>query len=312
MTTEMRTLYPLIPVLALAILAGCRQEAAVTPAITPDAASATAFAGGLQVGSEAGTYPVSFNTTVDWALKMDETRAVPTWVSVSAHTGKAGDNTVVLTVRENPSLDSRAALFTVSAESVQKTFSLVQSGRPPIALQQIALDKTEMSLYLDETGRLSYTLTPDNADGNVVTWVSDNPAIATVADGVVQPVAVGQTVVAAEASGKRAECTVTVLRRYVPVTSVVITPATLEIKEGETATLVATLLPEDSDLRAATWTSSDPSVVTVQNGVVTAVAPGTAVITAKADDASGTCTVTVLKKGNTGDDLGHEESDPWK
>ena len=93
-------------------------------------------------------------------------------------------------------------------------------------------------------------------------------------------------------------------------TSVVITPASLEIKEGETATLVATLLPEDSDLREATWTSSDPSIVTVQNGVVTAVAPGTAVITAKADDATGTCTVTVLKKGNTGDDLGHEESDP--
>ena len=308
----MRTIYALIPVLALAVLTGCRQEAAVTPAITPDASSSAAFSGGLQVGYEAGTYPVSFNTTVDWTLKMDETRGVPTWVSVSANTGKAGDNTVVLTVRENTSLDPRTALFTLSAESVQKTFSLIQSGRPPIVLEKITLDKTEMSLYLDETGQLSYTLTPDNADGIVVTWVSDNPAIATVADGLVRPVAVGETVIAAEASGKRAECTVTVLRRYVPVTSVVITPASLEIKEGETATLVATLLPEDSDLREATWTSSDPSIVTVQNGVVTAVAPGTAVITAKADDATGTCTVTVLKKGNTGDDLGHEESDPWK
>ena len=308
----MRTIYALIPVLALAVLTGGRQEAAVTPAITPDASSSAAFSGGLQVGYEAGTYPVSFNTTVDWTLKMDETRGVPTWVSVSANTGKAGDNTVVLTVRENTSLDSRSALFTLSAESVQKTFSLIQSGRPPIVLEKITLDKTEMSLYLDETGQLSYTLTPDNADGIVVTWVSDNPAIATVADGLVRPVAVGETVIAAEASGKRAECTVTVLRRYVPVTSVVITPASLEIKEGETATLVATLLPEDSDLREATWTSSDPSIVTVQNGVVTAVAPGTAVITAKADDAAGTCTITVLKKGNTGDDLGHEESDPWK
>ena len=308
----MRTISALIPVLALAVLTGCRQEAAVTPAITPDASSSAAFSGGLQVGYEAGTYPVSFNTTVDWTLKMDETRGVPTWVSVSANTGKAGDNTVVLTVRENTSLDPRTALFTLSAESVQKTFSLIQSGRPPIVLEKITLDKTEMSLYLDETGQLSYTLTPDNADGIVVTWVSDNPAIATVADGLVRPVAVGETVIAAEASGKRAECTVTVLRRYVPVTSVVITPASLEIKEGETATLVATLLPEDSDLREATWTSSDPSIVTVQNGVVTAVAPGTAVITAKADDATGTCTVTVLKKGNTGDDLGHEESDPWK
>ena len=308
----MKTSYLLLPLLALSVLAGCRQEAAVTPEITPDASSASVFSGGLQVGSEAGTYPVSFNATVDWSLSMDETKAVPTWVSVSSNAGKAGDNTVVLTVRANESLESRTALFTISAESAKKSFSLIQSGRAPVVLEKITLNKTEMSLYLDETGQLTYTLTPDNADGITVTWASKDPSVATVADGVVKPVAVGQTVVSAEASGKRAECTVNVLRRYVPVTSVVVTPSTLEIKEGETATLVATLLPEDSDLREATWTSSDQSVVTVQNGVVTAVAPGTAVITAKADDASGTCTVKVIKKGNTGDDLGHDNTDPWK
>ena len=308
----MRTSYLLLPVLALAVLSGCKQEAAVTPEITPDASSASAFSGGLQVGSQAGTYPVSFNATVDWTLAMEETKAVPTWVSVSANAGKAGDNTVTLSVRENTSLESRSALFTISAESARKTFSLTQSGRTPVALEKITLDKTEMSLYLDETGTLSYTLTPDNADAVTVTWVSQNPAIATVSDGVVKPVAVGQTVVAAEAAGKRAECTVNVLRRYVAVTSVVVTPATVELKVGETATLVATLLPEDSDVREATWTSSDPSVVTVEKGVVKAVASGTAVITAKADDATGTCTVTVLKQGNTGDDLGHDTTDPWK
>ena len=45
-----------------------------------------------------------------------------------------------------------------------------------------------------------------------------------------------------------------------------------------------------------TWTSSDPSVATVDaNGLVTAVSPGTATITATADGVSATCTVTVTR-----------------
>jgi len=79
----------------------------------------------------------------------------------------------------------------------------------------------------------------------------------------------------------------------VAVTGVTLDKTTAEIEVGKTATLAATVTPANATDKTVTWTSSDTSVATVANGVVTAVGAGTATITAKAGDKSATCTVTV-------------------
>ena len=90
----------------------------------------------------------------------------------------------------------------------------------------------------------------------------------------------------------------------VAVTGVSLDKETLELEEGKSQTLTATVAPADATNKKVTWESSDDAVATVSNGKVTAVAEGTATITVKTDDGdfTATCEVTVTKKS--------EEPDP--
>ena len=65
---------------------------------------------------------------------------------------------------------------------------------------------------------------------------------------------------------------------------------------GEALALQATIAPNYATDPTVTWTSSNASVAIVTRGVVTAVAPGEAIITAKAGDKEATCVVTVEKR----------------
>jgi uncharacterized protein YjdB len=86
------------------------------------------------------------------------------------------------------------------------------------------------------------------------------------------------------------------------VTDVSLDPISVTLKTGETKELVATVSPATADNKNVTWTSSAEAVATVSSdGVVTAVAVGTATITVTTEegDHTATCTVTV-EEGTTG------------
>lgn len=81
------------------------------------------------------------------------------------------------------------------------------------------------------------------------------------------------------------------------VSSITLEPDSLELMEGQTATLTATILPKNATLQTLDWSSSDTSIATVtSSGVVTAVSHGNAVIYAKSTDGGeriGACPITV-------------------
>ena len=89
----------------------------------------------------------------------------------------------------------------------------------------------------------------------------------------------------------------------IPVTGVTLSENALTLTVGGTGTLTATVSPGNATNRAVTWTSSDTAVATVSNGVVTAVSPGTATITARSGGKTASCTVNVTPPAE-------EEPDP--
>lgn len=84
----------------------------------------------------------------------------------------------------------------------------------------------------------------------------------------------------------------------VPVESVSLGQTELRLIEGDTSTLTATVKPSSATNKDVTWSSDNPSVATVNNGVVTAVSEGTANITVTTKDGNKTATseVTVLAR----------------
>ena len=186
-----------------------------------------------------------------------------------------------------------AALFACTPESKPDNGGNNNGGgnTQPTVVELTGIALTEHEITLEKGGNkvLEVKFTPENATNKTVTWVSSNTSIVTVTDGVVVGVAPGTTEVIAKSGNLTDKCQVTVV---ISATSVSLDQTELTLAPGETATLPATVLPEDSTDEVE-WSSSDETVATVQDGVVSAVALGTATITAKAGNHTDKCAVIV-------------------
>src|SRR5207253_4712818 len=104
----------------------------------------------------------------------------------------------------------------------------------------------------------------------------------------------GAATITATSEGQSGTASVTVAS--VPVAAVAVTPPTVTIPQGQTVQLTAT--PQDASGnalggRVITWASGNTAVATVSgSGLVRAVAPGAATITATSEGQSGTASVT--------------------
>ena len=165
--------------------------------------------------------------------------------------------------------------------------------------KSITINKTEVSLEVTQTITLKATVLPESTYNKAISWKSSDETIVTVDEnGVVIAVKLGEATITAtttDGTNLSATCKVTV----VPTLAETITLDKTEIRleATETATLVATVLPELTTNKSVTWTSSNEAVATVDvNGVVTAVKVGEAIITATTVDGSNlsaSCKVTV-------------------
>jgi hypothetical protein len=85
---------------------------------------------------------------------------------------------------------------------------------------------------------------------------------------------------------------------YVPVTGINLSKTEIELHVGETAEIVAAVLPENATRQSVKWESSQEDIAVVDNGIITAVFAGQATITASADGVSASCKVTVVSDGS--------------
>ena len=159
-----------------------------------------------------------------------------------------------------------------------------------VAVTGVTLDQSTLAINTGATATLVATVNPTDATNKNVTWSSDNTAIATVdANGMVTAVAAGvaNITVTTEDGSFTASSEVTVANATVAVTGVTLDQSTLSLAVDGTATLVATVNPTDATNKNVTWSSDNTGIATVDaNGVVTAIAAGSATITVTTEDGS--------------------------
>ena len=205
----------------------------------------------------------------------------------------------VATVSNGKVTAVKAGSATITVKTVDGGFTAscaVTVSAKVIDVSSVSLSKTELTLTEGDSETITATVKPDDATDKTVTWSSSDTAVATVDGGKITAVKEGTATITAKAGDKTATCKVTVEKKVIAVESVELDKTAIELTEGESQTLVATVKPDDATDKTVEWSTSDAEVATVEAGVVTAVKEGTATITAKAGEKTATCTITVKKK----------------
>lgn len=178
--------------------------------------------------------------------------------------------------------------------AVLSVFALLLVAACTPGPDSISLSETELELEVGETATVTATVEPERANQEVE-WSSDNENVVTVDDGEVTAVAGGTATITVTAVADD-EVTATISVTVIPdpeSISVDIDDVWLEV--GDSVTVTATINPADA-VQEVTWSSADTGVATVDNGVITAVAPGETTITVTAvrdDGVTETVSVTV-------------------
>ncbi len=162
-----------------------------------------------------------------------------------------------------------------------------------VEVSSVSLNTATIEMVEGETFSLVATVLPKDAEYDGVIWASSNASVAGVNSGTVTAIKEGTATITASAGGKSSTCTVNISTKVVSVTSITLDKRNLSIKVGEKEALMATVLPENATDKTVAWSSSDESVVKVDNGKVTAIKSGKATVTAKCGGRTAECAVTV-------------------
>jgi Bacterial surface proteins containing Ig-like domains len=186
----------------------------------------------------------------------------------------------------------------ITATTIDGGFIATCAVTVTVPVTGVMLNKSEITLDVDDTEILIATVIPDNANNKTVTWSSSAPAIATVdASGLVTAKAKGNATITVRTTygNFTATCAVIVTQ---PTMGITLNKPELTLAIGATETLVATITPDNANNKEIIWSSSDENIATVDAlGLVTAVAQGNAAITATTVDGGFTanCSLTVIQ-----------------
>ena len=134
----------------------------------------------------------------------------------------------------------------------------------------VEVEPSAITLTVGENTSMKVKVTPADAEYLSVEWSSSNESVAQInRAGTLKAIAPGRATVTATIDGVKGTCSVTVVENATPVSGIKVSPTQITIGKGATETVTATVEPADAANKSVGWTTSDASVATVEDGVVT-------------------------------------------
>ncbi len=176
----------------------------------------------------------------------------------------------------------------VTSNVVKSNSNKTSNTQSKVSVIGVKLSSTKLTMTVGDTKSISATVTPSNATNKGVTWTSSNTSVATVSsNGKITAKKAGTSTITVKTrdGGKTAKLTLTVVNKNIPVQGISITSKSDSMYVLNSVKATATITPSNATNKSVKWTSSNPSVATVdQNGNITGKAVGTTTITATASN----------------------------
>ena len=243
------------------------------------------------------------NTLTATVLPTNATNKSVTWSTNNSSVASVNNGTVTAHAKGQATITVTTADGGYSASCIVT----VNEVSTTVSVQGVTLSTNTLSMKVGGTTTLTANIRPSNATNKNVTWSTNNSTVASVNNGVVTANAKGQATirVTTEDGNYSDTCIVTVSET---VTTISVTGVTLNShaltmdKIGGTQTLGYTITPSNATNQNVTWSTSVPTVASINNGIVTANANGSTVITIRTTDGgyTDTCTVTVNDTSQSG------------
>ncbi|MFS0726924.1 Ig-like domain-containing protein [Paenibacillus sp. 1P07SE] len=222
---------------------------------------------------------------------------LPETAANKAVTWSSSDVTVA-TVEDGIVTPLKEGMVTITAtpeDGGQPGTAVVTVRSSYIDVESVQLAPKTLTLEVDETRQLTATVLPADANNRSLGWVSSAPGIVSVdQEGNLTALATGSATITAASIDNPLEFDTAIITVVRSVTGVTLSPQheTL-IARGPNFNLTAEVLPADASNTELQWSSDEPHIASVDNGVVRPLRPGTAVITVTTVDGGYTATATI-------------------
>ena len=162
-------------------------------------------------------------------------------------------------------------------------------------LEEIKLQEKEITIDVGDKKKIDYSIIPQDATYNILEWESSNINVATVKYNVISGVSAGEAVITVRNSENvKNSFKVNVKEKVIEVENLSLDENQVNLGLGQSYILMETISPNDATNKEITWSSSDGSIISVDNGIIKANSVGQAVVSITSNNGKkASCTFNV-------------------